>query len=112
MTLRRATGTPTIPIGTSRRARPLTEAARSSARWNGRGEKEAADQAAVDAMRHMLQTVTMAGVVVIGEAEKDEAPMLNNGEKIGNGERPRWTSGSTRSRGRARPALAQPNVIR
>src|SRR5207237_3412024 len=54
-------------------------------RWIGRGEKESADQAAVDAMRHMLQTVAMDGVVVIGEGEKDEAPMLYNGEHVGSG---------------------------
>ncbi len=54
----------------------------------GRGDKEAADQAAVDAMRLMLDTVPMDGVVVIGEGEKDNAPMLYNGEQIGNGEPP------------------------
>ena len=67
----------------------VTEAAAlQAARWVGRGDKEAADQAAVDAMRHMLTTVSMDGVVVIGEGEKDEAPMLFNGEQIGNGEPP------------------------
>ena len=64
----------------------VTEAAAmGAARWVGRGDKEAADQAAVDAMRLMLDTVTMRGVVVIGEGEKDEAPMLFNGEEVGNG---------------------------
>jgi fructose-1,6-bisphosphatase II len=67
----------------------VTEAAAlAAARWQGRGDKEAADQAAVDAMRLMLDTVSMAGVVVIGEGEKDDAPMLFNGERIGNGEPP------------------------
>ncbi|MCW2967363.1 MAG: glpX [Solirubrobacteraceae bacterium] len=67
----------------------VTEAAAlSSARWIGRGDKIAADQAAVDAMRQVLDTVDMDGVVVIGEGEKDEAPMLYNGEQIGNGEPP------------------------
>ncbi|MQB01007.1 MAG: class II fructose-bisphosphatase [Actinobacteria bacterium] len=67
----------------------VTEAAALAAgRWQGRGDKEAADQAAVDAMRLMLDTVSMAGVVVIGEGEKDDAPMLFNGERIGNGEPP------------------------
>ncbi|MEP6952618.1 MAG: class II fructose-bisphosphatase [Solirubrobacteraceae bacterium] len=67
----------------------VTEAAAlASARLVGRGDKEAADQAAVDAMRHVLDTVSMAGVVVIGEGVKDEAPMLFNGEEIGNGEPP------------------------
>src|SRR5881396_441107 len=67
----------------------VTEAAAlGCARWIGRGDKEAADQAAVDAMRAMLDTVTMAGVVVIGEGEKDKAPMLFNGEEVGNGQPP------------------------
>ncbi|HEX2056812.1 MAG TPA: class II fructose-bisphosphatase [Actinomycetota bacterium] len=67
----------------------VTEAAAlSAARWMGRGDKEAADQAAVDAMRLLMDTVPMDGVVVIGEGEKDNAPMLYNGERIGNGEPP------------------------
>ena len=67
----------------------VTEAAAlASARWVGRGDKIAADQAAVDAMRHVLDSVSMDGVVVIGEGEKDEAPMLYNGEKIGDGSPP------------------------
>src|SRR5712691_7054313 len=57
-------------------------------RWIGRGDKNAADQAAVDAMRAMLSSVSMDGVVVIGEGEKDEAPMLYNGEQIGDGSPP------------------------
>jgi fructose-1,6-bisphosphatase II len=68
----------------------VTEAAAlAAARWVGRGEKEDADQAAVDAMRLMLDTVPMDGLVVIGEGEKDEAPMLYNGEQIGDGSPPR-----------------------
>jgi fructose-1,6-bisphosphatase II len=63
-------------------------AALACGRWIGRGEKESADQAAVDAMRVMLDTVSMDGVVVIGEGEKDEAPMLYNGEHIGDGTPP------------------------
>src|SRR5881392_672579 len=67
----------------------VTEAAAlAAARWVGRGEKEEADQAAVDAMRLLLDTVPMDGVVVIGEGEKDEAPMLYNGERIGDGSPP------------------------
>jgi fructose-1,6-bisphosphatase II len=54
----------------------------------GRGDKEAADQAAVDGMRYMLHSIRMDGVVVIGEGEKDEAPMLYNGEQIGDGTPP------------------------
>jgi fructose-1,6-bisphosphatase II len=63
-------------------------AALACARWIGRGDKEGADAAAVDAMRMLLDTVSMDGVVVIGEGEKDEAPMLFNGESIGDGSPP------------------------
>ncbi len=67
----------------------VTEAAAmAAARWQGRGDKNAVDQAAVDAMRKMLATVDMDGIVVIGEGEKDEAPMLFNGEHVGNGKPP------------------------
>lgn len=68
----------------------VTEAAAlASARWMGRANKEAGDQAAVDAMRLMLNSIEMDGVIVIGEGEKDEAPMLYNGEVLGNGEPPK-----------------------
>jgi len=67
----------------------VTEAAAMAAsRWMGRGDKEGADGAAVEAMRIVLQGVPMDGVVVIGEGEKDEAPMLYNGERVGNGQAP------------------------
>jgi fructose-1,6-bisphosphatase II len=67
----------------------VTEAAALAAsRWMGRGDKEGADGAAVDAMRHVLNSVPMDGIVVIGEGEKDEAPMLFNGEAIGDGSPP------------------------
>jgi fructose-1,6-bisphosphatase II len=67
----------------------VTEAAAlASARWVGRGDKEAADQAAVDGMHAVLHTIHMDGIVVIGEGEKDEAPMLHNGEEIGDGTPP------------------------
>ena len=67
----------------------VTEAAAiSSARFMGTGDKEGGDAAAVDAMRAFLKTVDMNGVIVIGEGEKDEAPMLYNGEKVGNGKGP------------------------
>ena len=68
--------------------RTTEAAALAAARWMGRGEKEGADAAAVDAMRVVLQTVSMDGVVVIGEGEKDRAPMLFNGEAIGDGSPP------------------------
>src|ERR671910_701534 len=67
----------------------VTEAAALAASgWVGRGEKEKADGAAVDAMRLVLDTVRMNGTVVIGEGEKDEAPMLYNGEGVGDGSGP------------------------
>ncbi|BAS29234.1 fructose 1,6-bisphosphatase [Limnochorda pilosa] len=67
----------------------VTEAAALAAgRWMGRGDKEAVDRAAVEAMRFALQSVDMDGVVVIGEGEKDRAPMLYIGERVGNGQPP------------------------
>jgi fructose-1,6-bisphosphatase II len=67
----------------------VTEAAAlAAARWVGKGDKLGADGAAVDAMRVVLQTVSMDGVIVIGEGEKDEAPMLYNGEQVGDGSPP------------------------
>ncbi len=67
----------------------VTEAAAlAAARWVGRGDKLAADGAAVDAMRIVMQTVSMDGLIVIGEGEKDEAPMLFNGERVGDGSPP------------------------
>ena len=67
----------------------VTEAAAlSAARLVGQGDKEVADQAAVDGMHAVLHTVHMDGIVVIGEGEKDEAPMLHNGERVGNGQPP------------------------
>ncbi len=67
----------------------VTEAAAlASARWQGTGDKEGGDQAAVDAMRKMLESVEMDGTVIIGEGEKDEAPMLYNGERVGTGNPP------------------------
>ncbi|NIH87259.1 class II fructose-bisphosphatase [Amycolatopsis granulosa] len=67
----------------------VTEAAAMAAgRWVGKGDKNAGDGAAVDAMRQLISTVSMRGVVVIGEGEKDEAPMLYNGEEVGNGDGP------------------------
>ena len=67
----------------------VTEAAAiSAARQQGRGDKEIVDQAAVDAMRQVLDRTSLDGIVVIGEGEKDEAPMLYNGEVVGNGQLP------------------------
>src|SRR4249920_697559 len=66
-------------------ARATEAAALAAGRWFGRGDKNGADGAAVDAMRLVLNSVPMEGIVVIGEGEKDEAPMLFNGEEIGAG---------------------------
>ena len=90
----------------------VTEAAAmGAARWIGRGEKESADQAAVDAMRLMLDTVAMDGVVVIGEGEKDEAPMLYNGEEVGGGQGPEVDVAVDPLEGTRLTALGQPNAI-
>ena len=69
-------------------ARVTEAAALAAGRFMGRGDKEAADGAAVNAMRIVLQTVDMNGIIVIGEGEKDNAPMLYNGENVGNGSAP------------------------
>jgi len=69
-------------------ARVTEAAAMAAARWQGRADKEAVDQAAVDTMREVLSSIDMDGIVVIGEGEKDEAPMLFNGERVGNGSLP------------------------
>src|SRR6059058_5010135 len=82
-----------------------------AARWVGRGDKEAADQAAVDAMRLMLDTVEMDGIVVIGEGEKDEAPMLFNGEQVGSGHGPGVDVAVDPLEGTRLTAQGQPNAI-
>jgi len=90
----------------------VTEAAAlSAARWIGKGQKESADQAAVDAMRLILDTVPMDGVVVIGEGEKDKAPMLYNGEQIGNGQPPAVDIAVDPLEGTRLTALGMPNAI-
>jgi len=90
----------------------VTEAAAmGAARWVGRGEKNAADQAAVDLMRLMINTVSMRGVVVIGEGEKDEAPMLYNGEPVGDGYGPEVDVAVDPLEGTRLTALGQPNAI-
>jgi fructose-1,6-bisphosphatase II len=90
----------------------VTEAgAMGAGRWIGSGDKNAADQAAVDAMRVMLDTVEMRGLVVIGEGEKDEAPMLYNGEEVGNGDGPEVDIAVDPLEGTRLCALGQPNAI-
>lgn len=86
-----ATGGPTTPPDRNlamELVRVTEAAALAAARWIGRGDKNGADGAAVTAMRAVLSTVTMDGVVVIGEGEKDDAPMLFNGERVGDGTPP------------------------
>ncbi len=90
----------------------VTEAASlAAARWMGRGDKEGADGAAVDAMRIVLHTVPMDGIVVIGEGEKDEAPMLYNGEKIGDGTPPATDIAVDPIDGTTLTSLGRPNAI-
>ena len=90
----------------------VTEAAAMAAgRWVGRGDKTAADQAAVDGMRAMLDSVSMNGVVVIGEGEKDEAPMLYNSEHVGDGTGPEVDVAVDPLEGTRLTALGQPNAI-
>ena len=90
----------------------VTEAAAlAAARWQGRGDKEGADGAAVDAMRIVLQSVPMDGIVVIGEGEKDEAPMLYNGERIGDGTPPEADIAVDPIDGTTLTALGRPNAL-
>jgi fructose-1,6-bisphosphatase II len=90
----------------------VTEAAAMAAgRWAGRGEKESGDQAAVDAMRDLMATIPMRGVVVIGEGEKDEAPMLYNGEVVGNGDGPDYDVAVDPVDGTTLLADGMPNAI-
>jgi fructose-1,6-bisphosphatase II len=91
--------------------RVTESAATFAARWIGRGDKIAADQAAVDAMRLMINTVSMRGVVVIGEGEKDEAPMLYNGEEVGDGTGPEVDVAVDPLEGTRLTALGMPNAI-
>ncbi|MBI3647397.1 MAG: class II fructose-bisphosphatase [Actinobacteria bacterium] len=90
----------------------VTEAAAlASGRWIGRGDKIAADAAAVDAMRLMIDSVSMHGTVVIGEGEKDEAPMLFNGEEVGNGDGPGVDVAVDPIDGTRLTSVGQPNAL-
>jgi len=90
----------------------VTEAAAlASGRWVGRGDKIAADGAAVDAMRLMIDSVSMDGVVVIGEGEKDEAPMLFNGEQVGSGVGPETDVAVDPIDGTTLTSVGQPNAL-
>jgi fructose-1,6-bisphosphatase II len=91
--------------------RVTESAALAAARMIGRGDKEGADQAAVDAMRFVLDSVSMDGVVVIGEGEKDEAPMLFNGEQIGDGSPPEVDIAVDPLEGTRLTALGMPSAL-
>ena len=91
--------------------RVTESAAMAAGRWIGRGDKISADQAAVDGMRLMLDTTSMSGVVVIGEGEKDEAPMLFNGEEVGSGTGPEVDVAVDPLEGTNLTAKGQPNAI-
>jgi len=91
--------------------RTTEAAALAAARWMGRGDKNAADGAAVDAMRMMMDTVDMDGIVVIGEGEKDEAPMLFNGEHVGNGRGPQVDVAVDPLEGTRLLAMGRPNAV-
>src|SRR5439155_24043352 len=86
-------------------------AALAAGRWIGHGDKNAADQAAVDAMRLMIDSVSMHGTVVIGEGEKDEEPMLFNGEEVGNGDGPGVDVAVDPIDGTRLTAVGQPNAL-
>jgi len=92
-------------------ARATEAAALAAGRWIGRGDKNAADKAAVDAMRLMIDTVSMHGTVVIGEGEKDEAPMLYNGEELGNGTGPAVDVAVDPIDGTRLTSVGQPNAL-
>ncbi|MEV7967490.1 class II fructose-bisphosphatase [Sphaerisporangium sp. NPDC088356] len=90
----------------------VTEAASmAAARWVGRGDKNGADGSAVNAMRQLINTVSMDGVVVIGEGEKDNAPMLYNGERVGDGSGPECDVAVDPIDGTRLTALGMPNAI-
>jgi fructose-1,6-bisphosphatase II len=91
--------------------RVTESAAMAAGRWIGRGDKISADQAAVDGMRLMLDTASMSGIVVIGEGEKDKAPMLYNGEEVGSGTGPEVDVAVDPLEGTTLTAKGQPNAI-
>src|SRR4051794_3536157 len=90
----------------------VTEAAAmAGGRWVGRGDKNGSDGAAVNAMRRLISSVAMNGVVVIGEGEKDDAPMLFNGEGVGTGEGPEADVAVDPIDGTTLCAMGMPNAI-
>ncbi len=107
--------TPTVEIPDRNLAMELVRvteaAAMAGGRWVGRGDKNGGDKAAVDAMRSLIGTVSMRGVVVIGEGEKDEAPMLFNGEEVGDGDGPECDVAVDPIDGTTLMANGMPNAI-
>src|SRR5207248_4746226 len=91
--------------------RATEAAALAGGRWMGRGDKNAADGAAVEAMRVVLSSVAMDGIVVIGEGEKDNAPMLFNGEEIGDGSAPAMDIAVDPIDGTTLTSLGRPGAI-
>ena len=91
--------------------RVVERAAIAAARTMGLGDRKGSDHVAVEAMRHEMETVDIDGTIVIGEGERDEAPMLYIGEKVGTRTGPRWTSRSIRSRARTSARPARPGAI-
>ncbi len=90
----------------------ITEAAAlASARWLGRGDKESGDKAAVDAMRITFNSLNVQGRIIIGEGEKDEAPMLFNGEEVGTGTGPKIDVAVDPVEGTSLLAFGRPNAI-
>src|SRR3954454_15681134 len=104
----------TVPVDRNRAlelVRVTEAAALAAAQLVGMGDKEAADQAAVDGMHAVLHTVSMDGIVVIGEGEKDEAPMLANGEAVGNGSPPEVDIAVDPLEGTRLAAQGRPNAL-
>jgi len=91
--------------------RVTEDAALAAGRWVGRGDKNAADGAAVDAMRLMIDSVSMDGIVVIGEGEKDAAPMLFNGEQVCSGSGPQTDVAVDPIDGTTLTSVGQPNAL-
>ena len=91
--------------------RATEAAAMAAGRWMGRGDRNASDNAAVNGMRYMLNTIEMDGTIVIGEGEKDEAPMLFNGEKLGTGNPPEVDIAVDPIDGTRLLSLGRPNAV-
>ncbi|MDR0827721.1 MAG: class II fructose-bisphosphatase [Desulfovibrio sp.] len=110
MTLSQSKEAPTNNLGLDL-VRVTEAAALASGRWLGRGEKEAGDKAAVDAMRLVFNSLDINGTVIIGEGEKDDAPMLYNGEKLGLGDGPKLDIAVDPVEGTNLLAFGRPNAI-